>query len=67
MLSTGWCGVVRGSGWQGQRVALLALLLLALLAFFMLGGSRVEAQCLSKLGLGCGYASAAERERVRGV
>ena len=36
-------------------------------SFLMLGGSRGEARCLSKLGLGCGYASTAERERVRGV
>eukprot|EP00966_Prymnesium_polylepis_P270386 6245963-Prymnesium_polylepis.1 len=63
MLSTGWCGVVR----VGPRVTLLTLLLLALLAFLMLVGSRGEARCLSKLGLGRGYASTAERERVRGV
>ena len=44
---------------------LLTLLLLTLLALLMLGGSRGEARCLSKLGLGCGYASAAERESPR--
>eukprot|EP00966_Prymnesium_polylepis_P034705 806853-Prymnesium_polylepis.1 len=34
---------------------------------FDAGGISGEARCLSKLGLGCGYASTAERERVRGV
>ena len=54
-------------GSAGDAYTLLTLLLLTLLALLMLGGSRGEARCLSKLGLGCGYSSTAERGRVRGV